>query len=164
MTHPTVRPEPTRIKVNGWWQILPQHQSKYLRGPEYALIEILPVRPHFMRFSNFVSSQHSHLEVNFGLRGGILIDTDSGPLRYVLWCCGSICHQLFTFCGLSAKWGVKTNYWTEKISVKAFKDNQLHIASLHLSMYIYSFLSLILEKRQNAWKCWYIMLLSWCGH
>ena len=27
----------------------------------------------------------------------IAIDADSGPLRYVLWCCGSICHQLFTF-------------------------------------------------------------------
>ena len=23
--------------------------------------------------------------------------TDSGPLRYVLWCCGSICHDFFTF-------------------------------------------------------------------
>ena len=28
---------------------------------------------------------------------GTLIDEDSVPLRYVLWCCGSICHKLFTF-------------------------------------------------------------------
>ena len=35
--------------------------------------------------------------MKWGLKGGISIDADSGPLRYVLWCCGSICHQLFTF-------------------------------------------------------------------
>ena len=30
--------------------------------------------------------------------GGISIDADSGPLAYVLWCCGSsICHEVFTF-------------------------------------------------------------------
>ena len=28
---------------------------------------------------------------------GISIDADSGPLRYVLWCCDDICHQPFTF-------------------------------------------------------------------
>ena len=27
---------------------------------------------------------------------GILIDANSGPLRYVLWRCGSICHQPLT--------------------------------------------------------------------
>ena len=32
-----------------------------------------------------------------GLKGGISIDADSGPLRYVLWCCGGICHQPDTF-------------------------------------------------------------------
>ena len=41
----TVWPEPIWIKVNGWWQILPQHQSTYLTGPESASIEtqILPL-------------------------------------------------------------------------------------------------------------------------
>ena len=33
----------------------------------------------------------------FGSERGISIDADSGPLRYVLWCCGGICHQLLTF-------------------------------------------------------------------
>ena len=28
---------------------------------------------------------------------GISIDANSGTLRYVLWCCGSICHQLLNF-------------------------------------------------------------------
>ena len=32
-----------------------------------------------------------------GLKGGISIDADSGPPRYVLWCCSGICHQLLTF-------------------------------------------------------------------
>ena len=35
--------------------------------------------------------------MKWGLKGGISIDADSRPLRYVLWCCGSICHQVFTF-------------------------------------------------------------------
>ena len=35
--------------------------------------------------------------MNWGLKGGISIDADSGPPRYVLWCCGGICHQLPTF-------------------------------------------------------------------
>ena len=32
-----------------------------------------------------------------GLKGGISIDADSGPLKYVLWCNGGICHQPDTF-------------------------------------------------------------------
>ena len=28
---------------------------------------------------------------------GISIDADSGPPRYLLWCCGGICHELLTF-------------------------------------------------------------------
>ena len=43
----TVRPEPIWKKVSGWWQILPQHQSIYLRGPESASIKIPPFRPKF---------------------------------------------------------------------------------------------------------------------
>ena len=35
--------------------------------------------------------------MKWGLKGEILFDADSGPLRYLLWCCGSICHQLLTF-------------------------------------------------------------------
>ena len=35
--------------------------------------------------------------MKWGLKGGISIDADSGPPRYVLWCCGGICHQVLTF-------------------------------------------------------------------
>ena len=34
----TVRPQPNWRKVRSWWQILPQHQSKYLGGPESAFL------------------------------------------------------------------------------------------------------------------------------
>ena len=36
----TVWSEPIWIKVSGWWQIPPQHQSTYLRGPESASIKV----------------------------------------------------------------------------------------------------------------------------
>ena len=35
--------------------------------------------------------------MKWGLKGGISIYADSGPPRYVLWCCGGICHELLTF-------------------------------------------------------------------
>ena len=38
----TVWPEPIWIKMRSWWQVLPQHQSTYLRGPESA-----GIRPKF---------------------------------------------------------------------------------------------------------------------
>ena len=31
------------------------------------------------------------------LKGGISIHADFGPPRYVLWCCGGICHEVLTF-------------------------------------------------------------------
>ena len=38
-----------------------------------------------------------HLLHKKGPKGEISIDADSGPPRYVLWCCGGICHQPDTF-------------------------------------------------------------------
>ena len=35
--------------------------------------------------------------MKWGLKGGISIYADSGPPRYVLWCCGCICHEVLTF-------------------------------------------------------------------
>ena len=44
------------------------------------------------------------------LKGRISIDADSGPPRYVLWCCNGICHQVLTFfqigCGRTVSYGV----------------------------------------------------------
>ena len=35
--------------------------------------------------------------MKWGLKGGISIYADSGPPRYVLWCCCCICHEVLTF-------------------------------------------------------------------
>ena len=35
--------------------------------------------------------------MKWGLKGGISIYADSWPPRYVLWCCGGICHKVLTF-------------------------------------------------------------------
>ena len=35
------------LKLKIWWQLQPQHQSTYLRGPESASIEIPTFRPKF---------------------------------------------------------------------------------------------------------------------
>ena len=35
--------------------------------------------------------------IKWGMKGGISIDVDSGPLGYVLWCCGSRSQDFFTF-------------------------------------------------------------------
>ena len=49
-----------------------------------------------------------------GLKGGILIDADSGPPRYVLWCCGCICHEVLSFiqigCGHTVMYNVKNEF------------------------------------------------------
>ena len=43
----TVQPKQIWIKLNGWWQILPQHQSIYFNGPESASIEVPCFGPKF---------------------------------------------------------------------------------------------------------------------
>ena len=45
--------------------------------------------------------------MKWSLKGGISIDADSGPLGCVLWCCGSICHQFFTFIHIGSGHTVK---------------------------------------------------------
>ena len=85
--------EPIWIKVKSWWQILPQHQSTYLRGRESASIEISL----FIPSKCFLKKNFFWNFMKWGLKGGISIYADSGPPRYVLWCCGCICHEVLTF-------------------------------------------------------------------
>ena len=42
---------------------------------------------------------------------GISIDANSGNLGYVIWCCGSICHRLFTFIQIGS--GHTVNVFTQ---------------------------------------------------
>ena len=44
----------------------------------------------FMLFGQF-------FKVKWGLKKWVLNDADSGPLVLVLWCCGSIFHEIFNF-------------------------------------------------------------------
>ena len=43
-----------------------------------------------------------------GLKGGISIDADSGPLGYLLWCCGSRSQDFFIFIQVGFGHTVKT--------------------------------------------------------
>ena len=85
-----------RANLNKSEVVLTNTTAAYLRGPESASIEIPLFRPHFIKFSKDVFyevnlvSQCSHLEVlllnkeiNLGLKGGILIDADSGRPMYL---------------------------------------------------------------------------------
>ena len=47
------------------------------------------------------------------LKGGISIDADSGPPRYVLWCCGGICHQVLTFIQVGYGHTVKSDFQSQ---------------------------------------------------
>ena len=101
-------PEPIWIKVNGWWQILPQHQRTYLTGPESASIEIPPfqtqiflvkvplnvsvVKLYLLHKKQILKKLWSQTR-----KGGFQFNFDSGSLRHVLWCCGSSSYQPFTF-------------------------------------------------------------------
>ena len=51
--------------------------------------------------------------MKWGLKGGISIDADSGPPRYVLWCCGGMYHQPGTFIQIGSDHTVSANlkYW-----------------------------------------------------
>ena len=46
----------------------------------------------FLKFFIFENLLHKKR-----LKGGISIYADFGPPRYVLWCCGGICHEVLTF-------------------------------------------------------------------
>ena len=58
--------------------------------------------------------------MKWGLKEGISIDADSGPPRYVLWCCGGICHEVLTF--IQIGWGhtVGKRSKTQKKKLTAF--------------------------------------------
>ena len=83
----TVWPEPIWIKVQSSWVLLPQHQSTCQRGPEFASIS----NSNLLSKSTF---KCEHCETRFTEFLKILWSEvwNSGPLRYVLWCCCSICY------------------------------------------------------------------------
>ena len=44
--------------------------------------------------------------MKWGLKGGISIDTNSGPLGYVIWYCGSRSQDFFTFIQIGSGCGL----------------------------------------------------------
>ena len=79
-------------KVNTSQLLLPQHQKQYPRGPESASIKIPPLNVNIVK-QDLLNKKHfwKFYEVRSE------IDADSGPLWYVLWCCGSRNWEVFIF-------------------------------------------------------------------
>ena len=48
--------------------------------------------------------------VNLDLKGGISVDADSGPLGYILWCCGGRSRDFFTFIQIGTVHTVAVEY------------------------------------------------------
>ena len=71
--------------------------------------------------------------MKWGLKGGISFDADSGPFRYVLWCCGSICYQLFTFI-----WICFGHTVTNKFPIVIFLNEKTNPAILNHFVSIYT--------------------------
>ena len=74
-------PKRTRIDIN--WNSPFQTQIYLVKVP----LNVNIVKQDLLNkkvFENFMK---------WGLKVGISIDADSGPLRHALWCCGSIYHQ-----------------------------------------------------------------------
>ena len=93
---PTVWPEPIWIKVKSSWKTLPQHQSTNQNNPESASIEI-PFFQVKIYLDSKSTSKSEHCEDLLFEKFMRVIDTDSGPLKYELWCWGVIFQEFFTF-------------------------------------------------------------------
>ena len=57
--------------------------------------------------------------MKWGLKRGISIDADSGPPRYVLWCCGGICNQLLNFFNIGCGHTVCEPFWSIQLNSTA---------------------------------------------
>ena len=66
---------------------------------------------------------------------GVSIDSDSGPPRYVLWCCGGICHQVLTFFQI----GCGHTVW----EIWKFNESKILVCT---SMTVFKFPSLLFLK------------------
>ena len=56
----------------------------------------------------------------WGLKEGISFEGDSGPFRSALGCCGSICHQIFSFIQIGPGHTVHVAVITEPKSFQYF--------------------------------------------
>ena len=96
--------------------------------------------------------------MKWGLKGGISIDADSGPSRYVLWCCGGICHQPDTFFKIGSGHTVKERGDNQKKFI-AQTGNWIHVFNLENQSHEFS-LSISTLTR-TAGTHWDKALFSW---
>ena len=64
--------------------------------------------------------------MRWGLTGGISIYADSGPPRYVLWCCSGICHEVLTFFQIGCGHTVVLELLLRRIRFKYLQFDQSH--------------------------------------
>ena len=100
--------------------------------------------------------------MKWGLKGGISIDADSEPPRYVLWCCSVICHQLLTFfqigCGQTVgrvSWKLTAQCFLYSIQISAPNlSNAISLAKLSINeLGIWNSRYQSLVNHLNSWVC-----------
>ena len=115
MQHSMARANLKKVKASQL--LLPQHQSTYPRLRRYSSVTQDAQNLHQLKspFQTQIYLVNVLFNVNIvkqdllntkqfflnfmklDLKGWISIDADSGPLGYVLWCCGSRSWEVFTF-------------------------------------------------------------------
>ena len=75
------------------------------------------------------------------MKGGISIYAGFGPPRYVLWCCGGICHELLTFFQIGC--GHTVQKWFIWITIFSAWFGKWHIILSTIGWYQFSFISFI---------------------
>ena len=99
--------------------------------------------------------------MKWGLKGGISIDADSGPPRYVLWCSGGICHQLLTFFQIGCGHTVvcdKISFFRFFIFFRSFHDWITRDTFMDWFIYknkgsLFSLLFWVLWRYFHIWPC-----------
>ena len=86
-----------------------------------------------------------------GSEMGDFIDTDSfASDMYVLWCCSSICHQIFTFIQIGS--GHTTVYYLQNYY---WRNIMTSCVPLHLLLMLFFYFSFSGIKRKNCFRiCW----------
>ena len=110
-------------KVNSSWLLLPQHQSKYPRGPESVSIEIPPFQTQIYLVKvplNVKIVKQDLLNKNQFLK--ILWsevwkgDFIFWAFKYKLWCCGSKSQEEFTFIQIGSGHTVNSGIINNKVT------------------------------------------------
>ena len=95
--------------------------------------------------------------IKWGLKGGILIDADSAPLGYVLWCCGSRSWEVFTFFQIGSGHTVPSSPNTKVVRKEQANKNLVAAQSLfwdHLYIAYFHVKSVHLTRKELILPLW----------